>query len=224
MAAHPEHNPSVLSTLQSEVSSEASPMLQFLVRHARSIVFGILLFIVAIVGYWVYSWQAGKQHTANTRDLGVILIISDAEQRLSKLEAYIPSAPESLKGAAWFAVLESARQLKNYPKIQAAWQAIGELDPSLKVTASVGKASALAAQNKYKEALDALSGLSNLSQPDSFIVNPRIIAYAEVAGDYDRAIAACDAQLKLADSTLDPNVWLQKKAELEKKKAAAAKP
>ncbi len=225
MAAHPEQTQSVLSTLQSEVSSEASPMLQLLVRHARAIVIGILLFIVAIAGYWVHSWQAGKQSVADARELGAILIISDAKQRIAKLETYLASAPQSMQGTAWFAIMEGARQLQDHPKAHDAWKAIGALDPSLKVPAAVGMASALAAQAKYKEALAALDGVSaGLNQTDSLLVNSQIAAYAELAGDYDRAIAACETLSKLPEVTAETNIWAQKKTELERKKAGAAKP
>ena len=225
MAAHPEQTPSVLSTLQSEVASEASPMLQFLVRHARVIVIGILLFIVAIIGYWVHSWQAGKQYAADAKELGAIVAISDVKQRVDKLEAYLPSAPQTMKANAWFAVMEGARQLQDYPKVHDAWKAIGALDSSLKVPAGMGMASALAAQNKYKEALAALNSIaSGLSPADSIIVNTQIVGYAEVAGDYDRALAACDTLLKQPEAMSDATLWAQKKADLEQKKAGTAKP
>lgn len=225
MAAHPEQTPSVLSTLQSEVAAEASPMLRFLVRHARVIVIGILLFIAAIIGYWIHSWQAGKQSAADARELGAILAVSDAGQRLSKLEAYLAGSSRPLEATAWFAVMEGARQLQDYPRVHDAWKAIGSLDPSLKVPAGMGMASALAAQNKYKEALAALDGVSSgLNQTDAFMVNTQIVIYAEVAGDYDRALAACDTLLKMPEAMPDASLWTQKKADLERKKAEAAKP
>lgn len=225
MAVKPEPTPSVLTTLQSEVASEASPMLQFLVRHARVIVIGILLFIVAIIGYWVHSWQAGKQYAADAKELGAIVAMSDVKQRLDKLEAYLPSAPQKMKANALFAVMEGARQLQDYPKVHDAWKAIGALDPSLKVPAGMGMASALAAQNKFKEAMASLDSISSgLSQIDSTIINTQLVGYAELAGDYDRAIATCDALLKSPEVTQDANFWVQKKAALEQKKAGAAKP
>lgn len=225
MAAKPEQTPSVLTTLQSEVSSEASPMLQFLVRHAVTIVIIFLLFIAAIAGYWIYSWQSGKQSASDARALGAVLVISHPAQRLGKLEEYLASAPESMKGAAWFAAMESARQLNDYPKLYEAWQAISALDPSLKVTAGLGMASALSGQGKAKEALALLDGLSaNLSQADSMLVNSQIVSLAEALGDYTRALAACDALTKLPDTIADVNFWTQKKAELELKTARTDKP
>jgi tetratricopeptide (TPR) repeat protein len=225
MAAHSEQAPSLLTTLQAEVASEASPVLLFLVRHTRSIVIGILLFIIAIAGYWVHSWQADKQQAADARELGAILTISDAGQRVSKLQAYLASSPQSLKATAYFAMMEGARQLQDHPKVYDAWHAIGALHPSLKVTADMGMASALAAQNKFKEALAALDGASaGANQAEAVIVNTQIAFYAEVAGDYDRALAACDALLKLPEAIGDARTWTQKKADLEHKKAIAAKP
>ena len=225
MAAHPQQTPSVFSTLQSEVAAEASPMLQFLIMHARSIVIGILLFIVAIVAYWVYSWQADKQKAADAKELGTILTIIEAGQRANRLEAYLVSSPQSLKATAWFALIESARQLQDYPRVHNAWQALGKLDPALKIPAGMGMASALAAQNKFKEALVALDSISaQLSQADAFIVNTHVALYAEVAGDYDRARAACDILLNLPEVAQDARFWTQKKSELEQKMTGKSKP
>ena len=199
-------------------------MLQLLVRHARSIVIGILLFIVAIAGYWIYSWQAGKQSAAAARELGAILIVSDTKPRIANLETYLASAPQSMKGTAWFAIMEGARQLQDYPKVYEAWKAIGALEPGLKVPSGLGMSSALAAQSKSKEAVAALDGIAaGLNPADSLLVTSQIAAYAELAGDYNSAIAACDTLSKLPEAAAEAGVWAQKKAELERKKAEAAK-
>ncbi|MDR2487909.1 MAG: hypothetical protein LBD42_00105 [Desulfovibrio sp.] len=225
MTAHSEQSiPSVLSTLQAEVPSEASPMLQFLIRYARLIVIGILCSIAAIAGYWLYTWQTDRQTGAAARELGSILIVSDAGQRLNKLETYLVSAPQSMRNTALFAVMESARQLQDYPKLYAVWKDIGEIDPVLRVPAGFGMASALAAQNKYMEAVAVLEGVSAYTnRRETFAVNSQIIAYAEASGDYARALAACGVLLESPQAAGEVTFWTQKKAELERKQAESGK-
>ena len=225
MAAHKDQASSVISSLQSEVSSEASPMLQFLIRHASVIVLGFFLFIAAIVGYWVYSWHSDKQNTADAKELGALVSIADPERRLAKLEEYLPSAPKSTRATAWFAVMESARALRNYPKLFTAWEAIGKLDPSLKTTAGLGMAAALASQDKYREALDTLDTLlPGLSESDAVLVNTQIVPYAEAIKDYARALKASEALAAAPDTAVDVTFWARKKADLERIVAEASKP
>lgn len=221
MAAQPEQTSSVLSTLQAEVSAEASPMLQFLARHARSIVIVFLLFIAAIIGYWVYSWQSGKQTSADIRELGSLLIITDPTTRLSKLDDYLRSAPEKMRPSAWFAALEAAREAGNQEKVRSAWQAIATLDAKLGNMAALGTASSLASQDKYQEAAAVLAkAVAGAKGAEAALLNMQLVLYAEVAGDYKRALEACDALVRLQDESVESRFWEQKKAALEQKTAA----
>jgi tetratricopeptide (TPR) repeat protein len=216
---------SLVSSLQSEVAVEASPLLTFLVAHARKLAFGLVLCIVAIGGYWAYSSQSESRRAEELKALGPILVISDPQTRLEKLEAFLPTAPASVRGAAWFAVLDAASQLENQEKIHTAWSNIRNLGESMVVPAGMGMANALAAQGKYREALDVLEGLSLApNNPEALAVQSHILLLAEILEDYPRAIVACDALLSTPGA--DPNeagIWSQKKAELEKKAAGAVK-
>ena len=221
MAVKPEHAPSLIDSLQSEVATEASPMMQFLVNHARTIALGIVVFIVAIAGYWVYSWNSGKQQTAALQELGRVIVIADASERLKALDAYLASAPAATKNAVLFAQAEAAQELKDYARAYSAWEAISKIDPTVKVTGTFGMVQALIAQEKYKEALGLLEGISSKTNvADVVNVNSQIIVIAENLGDYKRAIAACDTILSQPELVTDMNLWSQKKAALEQEAAA----
>jgi hypothetical protein len=198
-------------------------MLLFLIRHAWTIVIGIVCAIAAIAGFWIHSWRLDRQTAADARELGAILVTADPGQRLSRLETYLAAAPQGMRSAVLFSMLESARQMGDYPKLAALWNDIGELDPAFRMPAAFGMASALAAQDKYAQALTVLDGLSaGVSPAQAPIVNNRIIAYAEACGDYARALAACDALLGNPQAAQEAHIWTQKKKDLERKKAAAA--
>lgn len=226
MTAKPAQQPDTLVTsLQSEVAAEASPLLTFLVAHAAKIVLGIVLFIAAIGGYWFFSAQSESKRLEEVKELGQILIVSDPKLRLEKLEAFVTSAPASVQGAAWFEILNTAASLQDNAKIYAAWERISQLDASLRVPAGLGMANALAAQGKQREALDVLTGLSVGAQsPDVMNVQPQIILLAELVGDYKQAVAACDVLMTVPGANPEETkIWGQKKAELEQKASGAAK-
>lgn len=224
MTAKPVQQPdSLVSSLQSEVALEASPLLAFLVTHAAKIAVGIVLFILAIGGYWFYSSHMENRRVEESKALGQLMIISDPRMRLEKLEAFLPDAPASVQGAAWFAVLDASIALQDNDKIYAAWERISKLDPNMAVPAALGMSSALAAEGKNKEALTVLEGLALTPQSlDFFNVQTHIALLSELLGDYKRAAAASDA-LSSAPG-IDPNegkFWAQKKAELESRSADA---
>ncbi len=229
MTAKPVQQPAsqtgLVDSLQAEVAVEASPLMLFLIAHARKIALALLLFILAIGAYWLYDSQAEKIAREEAQTLGALLIITDPVTRLERLEAFVPSAPASVKREAWFALARAAGQNNAHAKAYAAWENIRSFDPSLKGTASLGMANALAMQEKHAEALALLSGVvADLKGAEAVNANIRISLLAEAVGDYARAIAACDAILASPEGSSDPrtvNQFGQKKAELEDRLAAS---
>lgn len=227
MTPTPVQPGSLMNSLQAEVGAEASPMMRFLVRNARAIVFGVLLLVAAAVAFWAYSWQADKKRVEEEITLGRIITIADARQRLAKLEAFLPDAPDSVRRGAWFAFLDAAYENENQEALYRAWEAIGGFSPIMDATAARGMANALTAQGKRREALAVLDKVSaSLRRPDITDINMRIVLLAEHLGDYERALLACDAIIAAGENPLangapgtftDPKFWKQKKTELAQK-------
>lgn len=212
----PAPPPGFVGSLQDEVSAEASPLLTFLLAHAAKIAICIVLFIFAIVGYWIYAWQSDSKRSDEVTQLGKLLVISDPAMRLKALEDFLPQAPESVKHTAWFSILDAAVQLQDQDKIYAAWKAISEIDASIRIPATLGMVNALAVQEKYREALTLLEGIAGSARDtESAEVNIRITLIADLLGEYQRAVQACDAIT--ADPLVDPaevRLWAQKKEAL----------
>ena len=231
MAARPTQQPGqpsqpfgLVDSLQSEVADEASPLMLFLIEHARKIAIALALFVLGIIGYWVYSTQADKAAAVEAQRLGAILIISDPAMRLERLEAFAPNVPAGLRNEAWLALANAAVQMQDYPKAYTAFERIRGFDPALRGTASLGMANALAQQERYADALALLNAaLPELQGPKAINANIRIVLLAEVIGDYARAIAACDAILSTPEAAGDisaMNRFGQKRAELQEKLSA----
>jgi len=228
MTAKPAQQPAqpfgLVDSLQADVATEASPLMLFLIEHARKIAIALALFVLAIIGYWFYSSHADKVAAADAQRLGAILIISDPAMRLERLEAFVSNVPASLRHEAWLALANSAVQMEDYAKAYAAFERIRGFDPALRGTAVLGMANALAQQEKYADALGILNAaLPELRGLEAINANIRIISLAEVTGDYARAIAACDAILATPEAASDStaiNRFGQKKAELQEKLSA----
>lgn len=219
-AATPAQPGSLIDNIQSEVSAEASAMLHFLTNHARIIALALVLFIVCIIGYWVYSDMATKDRDGEIAGLGKILLVSDAKARLGQLESFAASAPKSVQRQTWYSIMEAAYELRDYDKQYTAWEKIRGFDDSIRVTATIGMADALSSQGKYKEALQTLEGATaNIKDGSAPPVYMRILALAEYLGDYGRALSACDTLLSKTANPADVSLWTQKKALLEEKMA-----
>lgn len=210
----------LLDSIQSEVSREASPMLDFLVRHARKIFVALLALITVIVVFGVWSYlNAGKQREAEEA-LGRILILPDDPAKLEALTGFAGGAAPELKTAALLALAQSAT-LQQQPEIAAgAWAQISQLaDPATRLVAEVGQAGALSAQGKNAEALSLLESLLPTVPAEAVpVLNAYIVSVAEQLGDWDRAIAACEAIIGQSPNPDAQSVWEQRRAYFISKK------
>jgi predicted negative regulator of RcsB-dependent stress response len=218
-AVKPDRRDSLADDIRSEVSEEASPLLRFLIGRAKFITVGLLLVVAAVVGRHLYSTRAENRKLEEAESLGRILVISGPALRLEKLEEFMAAgAPASVQTAGRFAIMEAAALLLDHGKVYEAWKEIGATEPSLKVAAAMGMAGALAAQNKYREALEHLDAVSvGLEAGEAANINSRIVILAELTGDLPRAVRACDAVTGLPPGSADVKFWAQKKLELEEK-------
>jgi predicted negative regulator of RcsB-dependent stress response len=217
-AVKAKHQDGLVADIRSEVSEEASPLLRFLLSKAKFAAVGLLLIIAAVAGRHFYSTQAENQKLEEAEALGRILVISAPSLRLEKLEEFMAVAPASVRTAGWLAVMEAATLLQNNDKVYNAWKEIGAADPSLKVASAMGMAGALAARDKFREALDLLDAVSGgLEAGEAADVNSRIVILAELTGDLQRAVRACDAVTGLPSGSADMKFWAQKKLELQEK-------
>ncbi|MDR0827940.1 MAG: hypothetical protein LBN33_08730 [Desulfovibrio sp.] len=218
LAAKPESPDSLVDSLQSEVASEASPLLRFLLARARLIATAAVILIACGAGYRFHAARTESRIAEETESLGRILVISSPVMRLEKLEAFLADAPASVKSGAWLAIMEAANLTGDNEKIYKAWEWISKAEPSLKVPAAMGMSGALAAQEKYREAIDALEAVAGgLKGGEAGNVYSRMVILAELLGDYKRAVAACDSLAGAGGDTADAMFWTQKKLDLEEK-------
>lgn len=194
MAQKPAQESTLFGSIQSEVGAESSALLEFLAAHAQSIIAGIVLFILAIGGYWAYSSYAASRLAAQQQEFSQIVAANQGEARLRALETYLPTAPESIKLTALLTLAQTAQEVGDHKTAHSAWEQLGQRQPDLRIEATSGMAQALVALGEPQKALQLLDSLiPNLPGSYQIHVNSQIVAIAETMGDYKRAIAACEA-------------------------------
>lgn len=218
MAEDLSNNQTLLDKMSSEVTPATSPLLLFLTRNARVIVAAIAVCFVAAAGYGVYAWQAGKTVAEAQEKLARILIIRDEADRLAKLKAFVPASPEAMRKGATLALAQAAMQAKDFSEALQAWEFIAK-DPKdpLYAVASIGKAEALGAQEKYAEAIATLESMTLPADSEAVnLVNSLIADFAEKTGDLGKAIAACEKLVTgmASRSPEESEFWRQKAASL----------
>lgn len=228
MAQKPAQEGTLFGSIQSEVGAESSALLEFLALHAQSIIAGIVLFILAIGGYWAYSAYAASRLTAQQQEFSQIVAANQGEARLRALEKYLPTAPESIKLTALLTLAQTAQELGDHKAAHAAWEQLAQQQPDLRIEATSGMAQALVALGEPQKALQLLDSLiPNLPASYQIHVNSQIVAIAETMGDYKRAIAACEAiiqapvKFNLPVSPTKLGFWTQRLAALQLRLQAA---
>lgn len=193
MSQKPGQNQGLLDSLKSEVAPEASPLLEFLKHHTRTIIIGFLVLVVGIGGYLYYGHKAHSANLVQQQELGKILIVTDPSARMERLEKYLATAPASLKNQAMLAIIQTAVETGNTEKALDSWKKLGEDDKNFAQLSAIGTASALAESGKYKEALAIYEELlPQVLERERSFVNRSILNYAEILGDTPRAIKACE--------------------------------
>ncbi len=225
MAAKPKQEPSFLGDIEKEVSAEASPLLQFLVRHARLIVLVIVFLAVIIAGYGIYKWRAGASMKEARNELGMISITRDPALRYQKLDAFLGAAPAQLRTPILLDQAKAALEMGDRAKAEQAWAALqAENKPETAVLAGRGRAQLLLEDGKKAEALAVLEGLlPQAGEQGRIVLNTQIVLVAESMGDYQRALKACDDVLSIPQMGGSPVLWQQKAADLRRKIAETEK-
>ncbi len=183
-------NPHLLSELQSEVSNEATPLLQFILNHAVIIMAGLALFVLILAGIGGYNWYAERNLQEAQANLSQIVLSNQGEERISALEAFLISAPSSMQGGIQLSLAETAMELKDYTKAAGYFGALAMLDTegALGLLAALNQGQALLLAKKPKEALPIFESLVDKASAVQKIVIQQSLAEAAIqAGDVEKA-------------------------------------
>lgn len=210
----------LLDSIQSEVSHEASPMLEFLVKHAGKIFAGLVAFILVLLLFGGWNYFSGSKKRNAEEALGKILIMPETSEKITKLEEMLADGPDGLKQATLLAIAQSSAAQGQLEKAASAWAEVAKnTDGPTKLVAALSQASTFSAQGKYAEALAVFEGILAYAQDDiKPNINSFIAVTAERMGDWDKAIAACTAIIDSLKQPDEKGIWEQRRAYYMSKK------
>ena len=185
--------PGILGELQSEVSVEAAPLLQFIARHAAAIMVLLGLFVAVVVGAGVWQWYASTRDAEAQSNFARLLLQQQGAARVNALENFAATAPNSVRLAALMELGLAALAEKDAARASAAFARVAALDKDkpLGVAAALADAQTLMQAGRGAEALAVLEPLEN-TVPEYMRVQVRgLIALGALqAGNAERAVKA----------------------------------
>lgn len=151
----------LLSTVEAEVSTESAPLLEFLVRHARAIGLLIVLFIVVVAGYGIYSWQSNSARRDAAQELGKLVIVQPSTEQLQKVLTLADSAPSGVRAAAYLEAAAMAQALSDKTAAADAWEKLADTGGALGFSAQVNRAQQMQANGNAEGAARIYQSLLN---------------------------------------------------------------
>lgn len=156
-----DENGGLLGGIQSEVSAESAPLLNFITRHASSIASFVLIFLLVLGGVAVWNWYHGGKQKEARQELARInaqLKGADKNQALAKLAE---NAPDSAKLFVYMSLGQSAQENGDPVLAADAYAKAASLDGdgALGLTAALGSVGSLLMQAEYLQALTLLQEL-----------------------------------------------------------------
>ncbi len=189
-------NPQILNELQTEISNEAAPLLQFLTEHALKIMLVLGLFVVAVAGLGVYNWHQESVMEEAQTELHTINLTQDSAQRVSALEAFLSKAPESLQSSVLLHLAQVHMQEKNYNQAAENYGQLSQRNAgtALAIVSSLNQGQALILAGKGKEAVLVLEPIiAEVPTNQNTIAQQALAEAALLSGDTAKAKAAFEA-------------------------------
>jgi len=182
-----------LGELQSEVSTEAAPLLQFIANNVAVIVVVLGLLVAAVVGVGAWQWHTSKRVEEAQTHFARLLFQQRGAARVSALEGFAATAPGAVRLAALTELGLAALAEKDAAQAAVAFARVAALDKDkpFGAFAALSEAQSLMQAEKPAEALTVLEALEN-TVPEYIRVQVRglIALSAWQAGKTDRAIKA----------------------------------
>ncbi len=186
----------LINDVQSEVSNEAAPLLQFITTHALKIMFILAVFVAIVAGLGAYNWYQDKNMADAQTELNSIISEKKGNEQIAALDEFLKKAPQGLHVAIILAQAEVAIQEKAYAKAAEFYAHIASLEPDSAVAllAGLNQGQALMAAKKFQEAIPVLESLvAKAPQGHSFAIQQALAEAALQSGDLAKAKATFEA-------------------------------
>ncbi len=151
----------LLDGIQSEVSAESAPLLNFITRHASSIAGIVLILLLILGGMAIWNWYHGGKQKEARQELARINAQLKGADKNTALAKLAENAPESTKLFIYMSLGQSAQENGDPVLAADAYAKAASLDGdgALGLTAALGSVGSLLMQAEYVQALTLLQEL-----------------------------------------------------------------
>ena len=196
--------PKFSAEMQAEISPEAAPLWNFVLRHAHHITAAVVACVVIILAVAGWQWYSKSQLEKTRNQLGQVISIQDPARRAAALEAFLKDAPSELATAAQLELAATSVGMKDWAKAAGAYAQVAEMEGEspLGFTARMNYAQILMHKGDYARAQSEFQALIPKAPAHMVpVMNQLMAEAAEAAGDKAGAVAAYEAALKALPPT-----------------------
>ncbi len=194
----------ILDDLQTEVSSEAAPLLQFLSKHAIAIMIILGLFVLAVAGLGIYNWQQANTMAEAQAELATITSTKKGTEQIDALEEFLKKAPKELHTAIILSQADASMADKLYDKAATYYGKLANMDSTgaVGLLAGLNQGQALIAAGKAKEAVPVLEALvAKAPEGQAIIIQQALAEAALQSEDFAKVKATFEAMANATEGT-----------------------
>lgn len=217
MAETKTAQPDVLANIESHTPQALHPILEAAYQYRKQLAIAVCAILVATAAYAGYTSYSAKAIASAQSEMGMILLGSQGEEQVAKLEALLPQVPSEIKPSVVLEIAKASMAAGDYAKAEANWQAlIGQTSGEMRFVVRLGKVKAMTLGGKAADALTEMKALAaEATEAYAVPVNRQLAETAEAAGDTETAIAAYK---KLEEKNVNDKPFIEFKiSELEAK-------
>lgn len=175
--------PALLTELQSEVSVEAAPLLQFMIKHAVLIAALLLLFVAVLAGTASYNWYTNRTAHKAQADLARLIMSTQGLDRVKALELFAAQAAPSIRTAALLALADAATAHEDFALAAHAFAQVAANDTTgaVGLLAGLNQGQALLRTGDAVQAVTVLEGVEARTPETQRTLVRQILAEAALA-------------------------------------------
>ncbi len=188
--------------LKAETVQEAAPLLEFVLKHIKTLIALIIVAIIAISIWGFWQWKNENTQQALTKEFQKIVYIQNPEQKIKALEEFSKDAPQNLQIAINLEEANMAMLSHNYALAVTNLEEAIALDDNspLSLALNLALADVLLKDNKAQEALKIMEEYLTVVPENLYTAALEEVAViAETLGDNEKAITTYKELLEKAE-------------------------
>ncbi len=175
------------------VLEETTPLLNFILKHFKVVISGLIFCVVIIIAIGSWSWYLKQQESIAEKELGRILVKPISMEQLEELEEFFKKAPTSLKKGLLLQMAFIAIELEDIKKASDFYGLLYTKDYKgvAGILGGLNQADLLQKLGSWHDSLNVLNSLEKVaSTPLLSAVYEAQAICAEQLGEKDIAITA----------------------------------